>query len=361
MNIATFKTAGLVTGLTMLALPSAALAQSGQPDYQGKQISIVVGDTAGSAYTSYAQLVQRNLGKHLPGNPQVLVRLMPGAGGLIAGNYLAEVAPKDGTTIGALYRGLGTEPLLQGEESKAKFDPRELVWLYSLNSEVSIALAWHTSGVTSFEDLQKREFLVPIGGISGDAAVFGTVMNNLAGTKFKMISGYQGSAQQDLALERGEVEGRLNFVWNNIVRSKPDWLKDKKIVMLFQFALEKHKDLPNLPLATDFIKDPEDRKIMEFITSRQTMGRPYAAPAGVSPEVAKTLRGAFDSMVKDKEFLADVDKTKLELHDPMPGEKINALIDRLYNISDASLKRMREASNPNKSRDMIVDAKGKKE
>jgi tripartite-type tricarboxylate transporter receptor subunit TctC len=360
MTIATLKTAGLVAGMAML-VPALAQAQSGQPNYQGKQISVVVGDTAGSAYTSYAQLVQRHLGKQLPGNPQVLVRLMPGAGGLIAGNYLAEVAPKDGTTIGALYRGLGTEPLLQGKDSKAKFDPRELVWLYSLNSEVSLAFAWHATGVTSIDDLRKKEFLVPIGGISGDAAVFGTVMNNLAGTKFKMIAGYQGSAEQDLAIERGEVEGRLNMVWNNLVRTKPDWLKDKKVNLLFQFSLTKHEDLPNLPLATDFISNPEDKKIMEFITSRQTMGRPYAAPHGISPAVATTLRGAFDAMIKDKDFLADVEKSKLELHEPMPGAQINALIDRLYDISDATLNKMREASDPNRSRNMIVETEGKKE
>lgn len=335
-------------------LPAAAAAQSTDGFYKGKQLLIVVGDTAGSSYTSYAQLVQRHVPRFLPGEPQVTIRLMPGAGGVIAGNYLAAVAPKDGTAIGGVYRGLGTEPLFKGAESKLKFDPREMVWLYSLNSEVSMAVAWHTTGIAKFEDLYSKELLVGIGGVAGDAGVFGAAMNGIMGTKFKMICCYQGSAGQDLAMERGEIGGRLNFSWAYLKSSKPDWLKDGTIKLLGQLALAKHSDLPNIPLVLDLVKEPEDKKIMEIVLSRQTMGRPFAAPPGISADVAKMLRGAFDRMVHDKEFLADADKSKIEINDPMPGEEINALIDRMYKVSGATLQRLRASLDPNNRKDVVV-------
>jgi tripartite-type tricarboxylate transporter receptor subunit TctC len=349
----------IAAGCASMLLPTIAAAQSDEGYYKGKQLLIIVGDTAGSSYTNYAQLVQRHIAKHLPGEPQVIIRMMPGAGGIVAGNYLAAVAPKDGTAIGALYRGLGTEPLIKGTESKLKFDPRKLVWLYSLNSEVSIAVAWHTTGIKKFEDLYSKELLVGIGGVAGDAGVFGSAMNGIMGTKFKMICCYQGSAGQDLAMERGEVGGRLNFSWAYLKASKPDWLKDGTITLLAQLALAKHADLPNLPLVLDLVKDPEDKKIMEIVLSRQTMGRPYAAPPGISDEHAAVLRGAFDQMLKDQEFLVDADKSKIELNDPMPGEKINALIDRMFKVSDVTLKKLRSSLDPNNRKDVVIK-EGKK-
>jgi tripartite-type tricarboxylate transporter receptor subunit TctC len=349
-----------VVSAYIAGVPAIAAAQSSEGYYKGKQFLIVVGDTAGSSYTNYAQLVQRHLAKQLPGEPQITIRLMPGAGGVIAGNYLAAVAPKDGTAIGGLYRGLGTEPLFKGAESKLKFDPREMVWLYSLNSEVSMAVAWHTTGIKTFEDLYSKELLVGIGGVAGDAGVFGSAMNGIMGTKFKMICCYQGSAGQDLAMERGEVGGRLNFSWAYLKSSKPDWLKDGTINLLGQLALAKHADLPNVPLVLDLVKDTEDKKIMEIVLSRQTMGRPFAAPPGISDKHTKTLRGAFDRMVHDKDFLADAEKSKIEINDPMPGEEINALIDRMYKVSDATLQRLRASLDPNNRKDVVVKEKPKK-
>jgi tripartite-type tricarboxylate transporter receptor subunit TctC len=334
-------------------VPGLAAAQS-DGYYKGKQLLIVVGDTAGSSYTAYAQLVQRHLPKQLPGEPQTTIRMMPGAGGIIAGNYLAAVAPKDATVIGGLYRGLGTEPLFKGSESKLKFDPRQMVWLYSLNSEVSMAVAWHTTGITKFEDLYSKELLVGIGGVAGDAGVFGAAMNGIMGTKLKMICCYQGSAGQDLAMERGEIGGRLNFSWAYLKASKPDWLKDGTIRLLGQLALAKHADLPDVPLVLDLVNDPEDRKIMEIVLSRQTMGRPFAAPPGLSAEHAQMLRDAFGRMVKDAEFLADADKSKIEINQPMPGAEINALIDRMFAVSPQTLAKLRASQDPNNRKDVVV-------
>jgi tripartite-type tricarboxylate transporter receptor subunit TctC len=345
-----FGIAALVLSIT------AATASADLPAeyYKGKQVSIIVGDTAGSSYVNYAQLVQRHLGRFLPGEPQVIVRLMPGAAGIVAANYLAEVAPKDGTTIGALYRGTGSEPLMYGSESKLKADPRKYAWLYSLNSEVSLMVAWHETGITSFNDVLSKELLVAIAGTAGDAGVFGSAMNGIMGTKLKMICCYGGSAAQDLAMERGEIGGRLNFSWAYLKISKPDWLKEGKIKLLAQLALAKHAELPDLPLVLDLVKDPEDRKIMEIVLSRQTMGRPYAAPPGVSADVAAALRGAFDKLLQDKEFKADAEKSKIEINQPMPGAEINALIDRMFSVSPETVRRLRASLKPDGRKDVVV-------
>ena len=327
--------------------PAAVCAQGASPEYfRGKQITVIAGDAPGSAYTKYAQLVQRHLGRYLPGAPTLNIKLMPGADSLIAANYLNEVAPKDGTVIAALYRGLPTEPLLTGEETQGKLDPRSLRWIASLNGEVSLAIAWHTAKVSTAAQLRERTLMVPIGGVAGDAAVFGSLLNTFAGTRFKMICCYQGTAAQDLAMERGEIEGRLNFSWDNLKRLRKDWIDQKWVVPLLQFSTVAHSELKHLPLATELIERPEDRQIMEIALSRQSMGRPYAAPPGTQPAVMALLRQGFDQMVRDQDFLADAEKSSLEINAPMGGEQIEALIARVYATDAGALERLRKAARP---------------
>lgn len=339
---------------SLLAAATTASAQLPAEHYKGKQFSIIVGDTAGSSYVNYAQLVQRHIGRFLPGEPQAVIRLMPGASGIVAANYLAEVAPKDGTTIGALYRGTGSEPLMYGADSKLKADPRRYVWLHSLNSEVSLMVAWHTAGIDTFNDVLSKELLVAIAGQAGDAGVFGSAMNGIMGTRLKMICCYGGSAAQDLAMERGEIGGRLNFSWAFLKVSRPDWLRDGKIRLLAQLALAKHAELPDLPLVLDLVKDPEERRIMEIVLSRQAMGRPFAAPPGVSADVAAALRGAFDRMLGDKDFQADAAKSKIEINQPLRGVEINALIDRMFAASPATVERLRASLKPDGRKDVVI-------
>lgn len=334
--MSTIRSLFAVIGVMLPALVPLQGKASEADAFKDKTVTIVVGYPAGSAYVTYAQLVQRHIGKQLPGNPATIVKFMPGAGSLIAANYLYEVAPKDGTVIGALGRGTATEPLMRGKESKAKFDPRKFIWLASLNSEVAVGVAWHTTGIKTFDDVLKKELIIGIGGEGGDANVFAHAMNSVMGTKFKLVCCYHGSAEQDLAMERGETGGRLNFSWSHLKRTKPDWLKQGKVSLLVQLALEKHAELPNVPVVIDLVKDPEDRKLMEVVFSRQAMGRPFAAPPGLTAERAATLRGAFDRMVANKDFFAEAEKLKIEINDPLPGAKINALLDRLFSVSDAT-------------------------
>lgn len=336
------KSLSIAAGTAALSLFAPAAGASEIDAFKDKMVTVIIGYPAGSAYVTYAQLVQRHIGKQLPGNPTAITKFMPGAGSLIAANYLYEVAPKDGTTIGALGRGTATEPLMQGKNSKAKFDPQKFIWLASLNSEVAVGVTWHTSGIKTFDDMLTKETIVGIGGEGGDANIFARAMNNIMGTKFKLICCYHGSAEQDLAMERGETAARLNFSWSHLKRTKADWLKDGKINVILQLALDKHADLPNVPTVLDLVKTPEDRAIMEVVFARQAMGRPFAAPPGLTPERAATLRTAFDRMVADKEFLAEADKMQVEINDPMPGIKVNALLDRLYSVSDETRAKLQQ-------------------
>ena len=323
----------------------------GSAYYRGKQLTIIVGDTAGSAYVSYAQLVQRHLGKHLPGAPTINIKLMPGAGSLIAANYLSEVAPRDGTVIAALYRGAAVEPLLSGSDFAGNFASRKLIWLYSLNHEVSLALAWHKTGIKNASELRDRELIVPIGGVTGDASIFGTLLNTLAHTRFKMICCFQGTAAQDLAMERGEIDGRLNFSWDNLKRARSDWLRDQRITPLLQFSTSPHPELLNLPLATELIDRDEDRKIMEIVLSRQTMGRPYAAPEGTPAEIIEILRSGFEQMVRDATFLADAEQSSLEINSPMHGRDIEVLLRSIYSTPPLMIERLITALKVGETRD----------
>lgn len=347
-----------IFGAALLMLASAMVSAPADAQtadyYKGKTLTIIVGYPTGSAYTTYAQLTQRNIARFLPGQPTVTMKLMPGAGSLIAANYLAEVAPKDGTTIATLGRGTAMEPLFLGNKSKAKFDPRKLVWLASLNNEVSLLVSWHTSGITSFKETFEKPLLVAIGGVHGDAGVFARSINSIMGTRFQIICCFHGSADQNLAMERGEVGARMNYSWTAIKRQHPDWLAEKKVSLLAQLALDKHADLPDVPLVVDLVKDPEEKQIMEIIFARQAMGRPYAAPVGLEPGIATMLRQAFEGMVKDKEFLADAEKGKIEINDPMSGERIHALLDRLYKTSETTLAKLRLALEAKDRKDLIM-------
>ncbi|MDH3239461.1 MAG: hypothetical protein OEO83_02225 [Alphaproteobacteria bacterium] len=339
-------------------MPEAQAQSSGF--YKGKTLTLIVGYPAGSAYVTYAQLAQRHIARFLPGKPKVTIKFMPGAGSLIAANYLADVAPKDGTTIATLGRGTAVEPLFRGDKSRAKFDPRKLVWLGSLNSEVSLLVAWHNTGIETFDDTLNKTLLVAIGSVHGDAGVFARTVNSIMGTKFKIICCFHGSAAQNLAMERGEVGARMNYSWSALKRQHGDWLKDKKVQLLAQFAANKHPELANVPLVADLVKDPEDRKILDIVLARQAMGRPYAAPPGIGAARAKTLRTAFDRMVKDADFLADAGKRRIEINDPLSGEKVNALLERVYKVSDATKAKLRAALETKGRDDLLMKYKRKK-
>jgi len=265
-----------------------------------------------------------------------VVKNMPGAVSRQAGNYIANIAPKDGTVIATIARGLPTDELLGAPG--IRFESQKLTWIGSKNNEVSVGVAWHTSPVKTLEEAREREMIV--GGIA-DSLMFARLMNAVLGTRFKIISGYRSGGEVSLALERGELHGRMGWSWSSILSGNPEWLREGKIVNMVQFSTAKHADLPHVPLITEFARTDDDRALLELVFSRQVIGRPFIAPPGLSPEVTAMLRKAFDDTLRDPVFLAEMEKAKLEVN-PVSGEETQALVARLFKTPPAVVERAKE-------------------
>ena len=315
--------------LCLLAMAGAVPAHAEDPAsfFKGRDVLMEVGYSPGGAYDVYARAVARFLGRHIPGNPTVIVKNMEGAGSLRLANWLYNVAPKGGAQIGTIGRGIAFDPLL-GKPGLC-FDALKFNWLGSANNEVSVCVAWSTSGVTKLEDLYSRQMSVGGTGGGSDTDVFPQVLNGMLGTKMKLVTGYPGGNDIDIAMERGEVQGRCGWSWSSVVATHPDWVSQHKINILAQLALSKHPDLPDVPLITDFAKTDEQRQILKLIFARQVMGRPYLAPPGLPQERAAALQQAFTDTVKDPEFLAQAKQQKLEIN-PVSGSEIEKLLKEAY-------------------------------
>ena len=316
-----------VIGATAALVPHAAGAQDPAAFYAGKSVELDIGYSVGGGYDLYGRLLARHLGKHIPGNPTILPKNMEGAGSLRLANYLYMAAPRDGTVIGTVARGIAFDPLLN--ESGAQYDATKLSWLGSANNEVAVCVALKSAGVTSFDQLYNRSLTIGSTGIADDTYQFPAVVNAVLGTKFKIITGYPGGNDVSLAIERGEVDGRCGWSWSSLITTRPAWLAEKKIVVLVQMSLAKHPDLQDVPLIMDMAKTDEERQIFKLIFSRQIMGRPFLAPPGLPPERLAVLRKAFDDTMTDKEFLADAAQNKIEIN-PVSGTQIQAMIREGY-------------------------------
>ena len=321
-------------GLRALAVAAAVVAPawSGQAQsvaefYKGKTVEVYIGYSVGGAYDVYARLLARHMGKHIPGNPTLVPKNMEGAGSLRLANWLYTVAPKDGTAFGTIGRGVPFDPLLG--RPGAQFEATKFSWIGSANDEVSICAAWHTTPVEKLEDLKTQEMMVGGVGGSNDTDQFPRIVNGVLGTRMKVISGYPGGADINLAMERGEVQGRCGWSWSSVVATHPAWIKDKKIKILAQMSLAKHPDLPNVPLIMDLARTDEERQILRVIFARQVMGRPFLGPPGIPPERLAALRKAFMDTMKDPEFLGEAKKGELEIT-PVPGEDIEKLVAEVY-------------------------------
>jgi tripartite-type tricarboxylate transporter receptor subunit TctC len=310
-----------------LPLATGAQAQSVEEFYRGKTINLIVGFTPGGGYDTTARILAPYLKKHLPGSPSVVVQNVEGAGSLKATNTLFNVASKDGTVIGTFSRGMPMEPLMGN--SAAQFDAAKFTWLGSTTNEYSVVLAWHTSPVKTWNDLLKTEFTVGGEGSGSDSDVYAMLLKNLFGAKIKLVTGYPGSAELMLAVERGELDGRAAWSWSSLKASKPDWIRDKKFSTLVQLNLTKNPDLPDVPMIVDLATSEKQRQILKLVLSRQTMGRPFAAPPGIPEDRKQALRKAFDDAVKDPEFLAEAKQRKMDVN-PVSGAEIEKLVAELY-------------------------------
>jgi len=308
--------------LLVAACAGPAAADPVRDFYSGKQITIIVGAGAGGGYDLQARLTARHLGKHIPGNPTLIVQNMPGAGSLQAANYIANSAPTDGTTIALLQRGMLLIKLIN--PSGVRFEIDKLNWLGSLNSEVGVVLSWHTTDVRTTKDLFEKELIV--GGIVGvDPETTPRLLNALIGTRFKIVNGYNTTAQIALAIERNEVQGIADWSWSSVKAVRPDWLRDGKATVLMQVGLHKDPELADVPSALDYVKDAADRKVMELNFTQKTAARPLAAPPAVPADRVAALRSAFAALASDAEFLADAERSKLEIA-PVPAEAVDKVV-----------------------------------
>jgi tripartite-type tricarboxylate transporter receptor subunit TctC len=307
----------------LLAFTAPLLAQSPR----AKNVDLYIGYSVGGGYDIYARLLARHLGRHLPGQPTVIPKNMEGAGSVRLANWMYKAAPRDGTALGTIGRGIPFDPLLGGQGSQ--FKATEFAWIGSANDEVSLCVAWRKSGITRFEQLYTRELIVGGSGATSDTDLFPKVMNGVLGTKFRLVTGYPGGNDITLAMERGEVDGRCGWSWSSIKTNHPGWVKDGTLKLLIQLSLAKHADLPDVPLIMDMVKSDEHRAILRVVFARQVMGRPFFAPPGLPAERVALLRKAFMETMKDRQFLAEAEKLKLEIN-PVSGEAVQQLVAEIY-------------------------------
>ena len=305
------------------ALSFAAKAQEAAPSFAGKTITLVVGFGAGGGYDLYARLLARYLGQHIPGSPNVIVQNMEGAGGVRAANHVYSIAPKDGTVIAAVNQGAAMFQLLGGKG--AQYDPARFNWLGSMAYSNNTVSVWHTSRVKTIDDAIKVETSMAGSGIISDANIYPAILNALVGTKFKIINGYTGTNESNLALERGEVEGRGGGAYSSLVSTRPEWLRDRKISILTQVGFEKEPDLPNVPLLIDLVKNEEDRQIANLVTLPVAIGYNYWLAPEVPAERLKTLRDAFAAAMKDPALMAEAKKQSFDIR-PKTGEQLEQMV-----------------------------------
>jgi hypothetical protein len=308
--------------------------------YKGKSATLYLGYPPSGAYDIYARLIARYLTRYVPGNPQFILRHKPGAASLNLVNELYTVLPRDGSVIGMFARSVALNRLL-GREG-ANFNPVELNWIGSANNEVSICGVWHGVGVWSTQDFISRPLVFAANAPGAESDVYPNILNNLLGTKFKVVAGYPGVNDLTLAMERGEADARCGWSWGAVKAAKPGWLRDKKIYIAVQFATKKHPELPDVPLATDLARNDRERQALDLILTQQVMGRPFAAPPKVPPERVTALRRAFDAIMKDPEFLAETDKLQLEIA-PVDGESLQAMVERMFKAPPDVIEAARQA------------------
>jgi tripartite-type tricarboxylate transporter receptor subunit TctC len=337
-GITTSALGAILAGL--VGVGSANAANEVASFYAGKQISLIISTAPGGGVDAYSRLLARHFGRHIPGQPTIVAQNMPGASGVKAANYLYNIAAKDGTVIGHVQRGTLVEPLFGNKE--LKFDASKVSWIGSLNTEWSVALAGGKSGLTSLQDALEREFPVAAEGPTASDHIYASVLNGVLGTRFKIISGYKGKADERFAIEQGEVAGLIGWAWSSVQNLAWQQVQSGQLKVIASLAPEKPPGLEKVPTVYDFAKSEEDRQVLDFIFGPQVLGRPHFAPPGVPAIRVAALRKAFDDTMKDPAFLADAKKGRFAL-DPFSGEEIERRVKALYATPPAIIERAKIA------------------
>ncbi len=344
MTRQTCKSVAACGGALMLAaglLTSAdATAQSDESLFKGKQMRMVIASGAGGGYDTYARVVSRFMVRHIPGQPAFINQNMDGAGGLTAANWAFNVAPKDGTVILSPFNSIFYEPLFGNKA--AQYDPRKFEWLGSVGKQQQTCLTWHTSPIKTIEDAMKRETVFAASGAASNSATTPKIVNQMIGTKFKVITGY-GSTESRLAVERGEAEG-LCQSWGTLKTAAPDWWQNKQITVLVQTGSSRQKDLPDVPLLSEKVSGAENRAVLALLNFPEDAGRPFVMPPGSPAPMVAALRKAFDATMADKEFLAEANKVAMEV-EPMSGAEVQRLLVAAFATPQALIDKATELLN----------------
>lgn len=305
-----------------------ALADPVEDFYKGRTVTVLIGAPPGGSYDVTGRVVAKHMGKYLPGKPQLIPQNMPGAGQLLVTNHIYNVAAKDGSVFGIFARGMALEPLIGNQN--AKFEGNKFTWVGSTTDEVSLCVTFGNSPVKTWNDALNKEFTVGGNGPGSDPDVFSNVLKAMFGAKNRLVTGYPGSAEIALAMERGELDGRCGWSWSSIKAEKAQWVKEGKLNLLVQLTLSGGApDLKDVPKITDFAKDERQRQILKLIFSRQQMGRPFAAPPGIPDDRKQALRKAFDQTMADPEFITEAQARGLEIR-PVSGIDIEKLVNEMY-------------------------------
>ena len=326
-----------------LAGAAAAAAQTVADFYRGKTLTCFIGYGVGGGYDLFARTISRHMGRHIPGNPTILPVNMPGASSMVLGNHLAKRAPQDGTAIGAVNSALLFDPLFAGAETKAQFQGPEMTTIGNAVSSAAVLIAWHTSGIKTIDDLRHKPLIVGAPSRTGDTYLLPLAIKNTLGLdNLKLITGYPGTREIVIALERGELTGR---VWDmeGIKATRPDWLRNGSINLVAQLAPQAMPEVPaGVPLVKDYVANDDDKKVLDVIFVSTILARPYIAPPGIPLDRAKALRDAFMATMKDPEFLAETGKLQLNI-DPTPGEEMEHVVREAYALPHSIVLKVRKA------------------
>jgi tripartite-type tricarboxylate transporter receptor subunit TctC len=310
--------------------------------YRGRQITMILSADAGGGYASYANAFAPHLARHIPGQPRIVVQYMPGAGGLRAMNYLYSAAPKDGTAIALVHSSVAFAPLYG--IASAKYDPRKMNWLGSINATSGICVAWSGANIRTWQDMFDKEFLVGSSGAGSQMETIPLMLNKLFGTRIKVISGYRGGNEVYLAMERGEVHGRCGGLISSIRSTRPDWFPQKKIAVPVQIAIERNPEFPDVPALGEYIKDTRTRQILGLVLAPDGMDRPVLAPPGLPAERLAILRTAFHAAMNDPAFLADARKQRLSLKE-VDGREVERILNTAFAMPPDVVRAANEAMN----------------
>jgi len=334
------------TLLLASVLAIGAMTPAAADYYAGKTIEFIIGTPPGGGYDIYARLVARHLARYIPGKPTIVVKNMPGAGSAKAAQFIGMIAPKDGTSIGAIMPGAIMGPLLD-DRADALFDPTKVLYVGTANSGTRVCVALKGTKIRTFDDVLREKAV--FGGVSTNDSTqeYGYLHKRTSGARYDVVSGYRGTPDIALALERGELDGVCGWDWSSVKSQRPDWIRDDKINVLLQVSLDPHPELTRMgvPSVWQYVKSEEDRKVVELVISQTVFHRSYIAPPGTPAAALETLRTAFDATMNDKELLDEAEKLRIDIA-PLPGANVQALVEKLYAAPKEIVAKAKQAIKP---------------